>query len=201
MTLTATDYAWFPERFSALAEAYCLTLVERVSPVELLDRLDARERRVLTGVDALVEPAYGAWEDGGGDDAFVGVAAVGDWSLVVEPNGLLGVTEAVLTPLSRGRTVVSHFRNVNALNLFFWYVDGDLRLQFEPLFPDSRVGSDPDGLVEVMRRVGFDLDGDDYDRCDEAAFALAAHLTGVRFTADLLASAEYLCGTVRLPGR
>ena len=48
--------------------------------------------------------------------------------------------EATL-PLSCGRAVVSHFRNVNAVDHFTWYGDGTLRLHFEPLFAHHRDGS------------------------------------------------------------
>jgi hypothetical protein len=77
--------------------------------------------------------------------------------LAVEPNGYLGVTEAAVVPLSFGTRLVSHFRNVNAVDHFYWIENGDIRLDFEPLFPADRFGSDPDGLVDVMRQVGFDL--------------------------------------------
>jgi hypothetical protein len=41
------------------------------------------------------------------------VTAIGPWTLVVEPNGFLGVSEEVVVPRSRGTRLVSHFRNVN----------------------------------------------------------------------------------------
>jgi hypothetical protein len=58
MTATAADYTWFSERFPALAEAYCLTLVDKLTPVEVLDRVGARERTQLTATSQLVTPAY-----------------------------------------------------------------------------------------------------------------------------------------------
>src|SRR5262249_20118784 len=76
-------------------------------------------------------------------------------------------------------------------------------LDFEPLFPADRRGSDPDGLAEVMRQVGFDLRADEdrsYELHTEAAFALADHLTGVRLTPEFLDSATFLCGMAPPPG-
>ncbi|MEU9111070.1 DUF6461 domain-containing protein [Streptomyces sp. NPDC048483] len=77
-------------------------------------------------------------------------------------------------------------------------------ITFEPLFPDRWYGSAPDSLVEGMRIAGFDLsDGGDrgYEPPTEAAFALAAHLTGVRLTAEVLTCATFLCGMAALPPR
>ncbi|NUR96356.1 MAG: hypothetical protein HOV67_13985 [Kribbellaceae bacterium] len=80
--------------------------------------------------------------------------------------------------------------------------DGQLRVRFEPLFPYHRDGSDPDSLVDVMRRVGFDLRDDedrDYENHTEATFALAEHLTGVKLTREALESADYICAKAPLP--
>ncbi|MFI6014350.1 DUF6461 domain-containing protein [Streptomyces sp. NPDC051243] len=201
-TTTAADYAWLQERYPHLTEAYCVTLVRAIAPEALLTELKAEPQSGLTGVDALVGPCYDAWEDHGGDRQFVGVTAVGDWSLMVEFNGYLGVTEEAMLPVSRGRRVVSHFRNVNAVDHFYWFEDGDTRLHFEPLFACTRDGSHPDELLTQMRESGFDLrDTDDRDYGDhtEAAFALAHRLTGIRLTPELLDKAEFVCGLAPLP--
>lgn len=58
-------------------------------------------------------------------------------------------------PASAGTVWVSHFVNVNGVDAFLWAEDGTSRLAFEPGFPDSRQGSSPDELLEVMRRFGF----------------------------------------------
>lgn len=202
MAATAADYTWFGDRFPELAEAYCLTLVHGLRPEELLDRTGACHRSVVTGVGALVEAAYDAWDEYGDDLLFAAVAAVGEWALMVEPNGYLGTTDKVVVPLSRGTRLVSHFRNVNAVDHFFWLEDGETRLHFEPLFAYSRDGSDADGLVTEMERAGFDLsEAEDrsYELHTEAAFALAEQLTGVRLTPELLDTTPYLCGLAPLP--
>ncbi|MFC7307786.1 DUF6461 domain-containing protein [Streptomyces monticola] len=191
---TAADYRWLKERFSGLAEAYCLSLVRDRTPDELLSHIGATPYIHVKGVEELLEPAYDAWDEHDGEQLFVAVARLGDWTLMVEPNGYLGAFGEVLGPLSRGTTAVSHFRNVNALDHFHWYEDGELRLHFEPLFAFERDGSTPDALTDVMRDVGFDLsDGDerDYSLHTEAVFALAERLTGVRLTAELLATVEF----------
>jgi hypothetical protein len=107
-----------------------------------------------------------------------------------------------MAPVSRGRSAVSHFRNVNAVDHFYWFQDGRTRLHFEPLFAHQRDGSDPDGLLTEMKESGFDLredDDRDFTGHTEAAFALAHRITGVRLTPELFASLEFTCGMVTLP--
>lgn len=140
---TAADYLWFGEDFDDLAEAYCVTLVRGLSPRTLLARLGAEDEVRVTGVQALIEPAYDACDTHDGDRLFVGVTAVGDWALMVEPNGWLGVTDEAVAPISRGTTVVPHFRNINAVDHFNWFEDGELRLHFEPLFPTVATAATP----------------------------------------------------------
>jgi hypothetical protein len=65
-----------------------------------------------------------------GEVLFIGATSVDDWVLAVEPNGFLGVTEQIIVPLSAGTRLVSHFRNVNAVDRFYWVEDGDVRVQF-----------------------------------------------------------------------
>ena len=195
----ADDYTWFDERFPDLAEAYCITLVSGIPPEEVLRRFGATEETRTAGVAELTATAYDAWDRYDGGRLFLAATAVGDWTLVVEPNGFLGITEAAVVPLSRGRRVVSHFRNVNAVDHFYWIEDGTVRLTFEPLFAHRRDGSDPDALVDVMEQVGFDVRSGDGERHTEAAFALAEHLTGVRLTPELLGSAPFVCGTAPVP--
>jgi hypothetical protein len=198
-TTTATDYAWLEERYADLTEAYCITLVRGLTPAELLQRLGAEPEVRVTGVEGLCEPSYGISDP---YRLFVGATSVDDWSLMVEFNGYLGVTDEAMLPVSRGRRVVSHFRNVNAVDHFCWYEDGEVRLHFEPLFAYHRDGTHPDELLTEMREAGFDLSEDDdrdYDNHTEAAFALAHRITGIRLTPELFASAEFIGGIAPVP--
>ncbi len=198
MNATAADYRWLGDHCPDLVEAYCATLVRAVSPEEAIGRLRARADGRVRGIGALVEAAARAWKESGGDRHFLGLCAVDGWTLMMEPNGYLGSLGEAAVPLSRGTELVAHFRNVNAVDHFSRYVDGELRLHFEPLFPHERDGADPDGAVALMREVGFDLrdDSADVEATTEAAFALAERLTGVRLTAGLLDGAEFLTGSV-----
>ncbi len=206
MAVTAADYAWVAGEDSATFEAYCLTLARGLTPAEFLAGLDARPEAPLTGISALYEPSYEVWDDNeqAGDRLFVAVTTVpgdgGDWALGVEINGYLGVTPEAVAPLSAGTRIVSHYRNVNAVDRFCWIENEDIRLSFEPLFPAYREGSTPDALVDVMREIGFDLREDaEFDIPTESAFALAERLTGVRVTMELLEKSSYECGIARVP--
>lgn len=205
MSATAADYAWFEDRPAALSQAYCLTLARGLTPAEFLARISARPEQARTGVDALFEPSMGMDEQLG-DVRFIGVTTVtgegADWALGIEVNGFLGVTEEVIVPLSAGTAVVSHYRNVNALDHFYWIEDRDIRLDFEPLFASDRRGSASDAVMDAMREAGFDLlDDGETEEPTAAAFALAERLTGVRVTAELLEEAAYACGIVPDPSR
>ncbi len=156
----------------------------------------------MTGVAELAEPSYDAWDEYEDEKLLVGVAAVGDWTLMVEYNGYVGNRSELMDPVCRGRTVVSHFRNVNAVDGFSWSQDGVIRLGFEPLFPAQRHGSDPDACLTEMREAGFNLRSDeerDFAGHTEAAFALAERITGVRLTPELFEELEITCGLVTLP--
>lgn len=197
---TAQDYTWFGERFPVLAGAYCVMLVRGLPPEDLLKRLNVTGEVSFTGVRRLEELTHEAWATQDGNPLFVGVTAVGEWSLMLEYNGCLGVTNELVAPLSVGTTLVSHYTNINGVDHFNWFEDGGLRLHFQPLFPCARDGEDPDGLVPVMREVGCDFDEDDprVDLVTETAFALGERLTGVRITPGLLDSAEFVGGLVRV---
>lgn len=53
------------------------------------------------------------------------------------------------------------FRSPNAMSLFSWWEDGELRTRFEG--PHHREGSTPDYLLDLMRQTGFDLEAGTYD--------------------------------------
>jgi hypothetical protein len=205
VTVTAADFSWFADRPAGLYEAYCLTLARGLAPAEFLARLGARAERGRKGVGELFGPSMERWGGFPEEGLLIGVTTAPgsgcDWALGVEINGFLGVSEDLIVPLSAGTSVVSHFRNIEAVNRFYWVEDEEIRLYFEPLIPQSRYGSAPDALTDLMRQVGFDLreDGDNSEHSNEAAFALAERLTGVRVTPELLEQAQYQCGIVPVP--
>jgi hypothetical protein len=180
---------------------YCMTLIKDLTPAEFLERLAADPQGEYAGFDAFAERDFEFQDsqDLYGDFMFVGATSVpgheGSWTLAVEINGTVGTDDQLMAPASAGTRIVSHYRNVNAVTLFHWWEDGDLRTTFE--WPGRRSGSTPDALIDAMTRAGFDLVDGTSDI--PANLALAEQLTGVRVTADLLDNAVYTTGIVRMP--
>ncbi|TXS52801.1 hypothetical protein EAO77_19670 [Streptomyces sp. t39] len=198
MTATAAEYLWFEHNFSELANAYCITLVRGLSPADVLHRLDGRREPPRTGADEADEAAYDLLS---ADDSrqLLAMTTVGGWTLIIEPNGYLGVSEEWALPAPAGTRWVSHFVNINGLDAFVWAEDTTKCLWFEPMFPDERLGTTPDGLLQPMHGVGFQFWAETSDTADSlagpAAFALAGYLTGVRVTAELLRETTFVCGS------
>ncbi|XVQ10643.1 DUF6461 domain-containing protein [Spirillospora sp. CA-255316] len=203
MVSTATDYEWIND-FSDLASAYCAVLVRGVTVQDFLRGMRARPQGDVSGYAELERRTKEVWDEHADNQYLIGATTVpgdqGEWVLGLESNGYLGSLPHLVGPLSSGTRLVSHFRNVNAHDIFLWYEDGTLRTYFEPLFPSERDGSTPDELAEVMAEVGFELEPDeeviDDTPTTEAAFALAAHLTGVHLTPELLDKATFTTGLV-----
>ncbi|MEV0915904.1 DUF6461 domain-containing protein [Streptomyces sp. NPDC049967] len=200
MTKTGADYAWFEDDFPDIAEAYCFTLVRGLSPAELMFRLEGRPEAPLRGIAAVVDAAFAQYDLEEGNRQLVAMTTVGTWTLLIEPNGYLGVTDKQALPASAGTSWISHFTNINAVGTFLWAEDQVLRLCFDPMFPEDRWGTGPDELLDVMERIGFHLDEEapETDLSSPAAFALAEHLTGVAITPALLQETTFTCATVQI---
>lgn len=200
MTRTGADYTWFEDDFPDLAAAYCLTLVRDLSPTEVTSRLEGKPEAPLRGVSAVVDATFDQYARAQGDQPMIALTTVGDWTLLIEPNGYLGVDETRALPASSGTTWVSHFVNVNSVGTFLWIADQETRTRFDPLFPDERWGSTPDALLGAMQHIGFPFGEDEAetDLPSLAAFALAEHLTGVTLTPALFRDTTFTCATVRI---
>ncbi|GAQ69761.1 DUF6461 domain-containing protein [Streptomyces turgidiscabies] len=199
LTATAADYLWFQKLFPDLAEAYCLTLVHNLPPSEVLARLGGRVEPSRTGAAEIVDAAFELLDRSDSTRQFIAMTTVGDWTLLIEPIGYLGVTEERALPASAGTRWVSHFVNINGVDSFLWADDTVKRLTFEPEIPDHRWGTTPDDLLDAMRHCGFQFGDEISDTADflgvEASFALAEHLTGVRVTPELLRETTFVCGS------
>ncbi|MCG0283722.1 DUF6461 domain-containing protein [Streptomyces sp. PSAA01] len=210
MTLvTAHDYAWIrssPLFRNAIEGGYGLTLVRGVVPGDVLRAMGAEPQGTCTGVDALIERhldqrgATDYWDDSFIAGAFTVPGTDGDWTLVLQFDGGVGMRSRFLEVLSAGGRAVTHSTNGGApIDLFHWYEAGELRTTFEG--PTARHGSTPDDLVPVMREIGFDLTEDEdstgpSSNTKAAVLALTERLTGVRLTEALLKDAEYHLGHV-----
>ena len=182
-----------------------MTLVGDITAEGLIASLGAEAVAQVSGIDALNLRTVEHW-DGGYDPALTVIGAVdigGGWSLLAEINGYVGVTERLMGPASIGRTIVSHFRNINAAYRFHWWRDGRLLVDFDLLFPTERFGADPDAFLDDLRGVGIPLNAepDDIAGIDlsAAGFALAQRITGVACTPQLFEKSDFLVAIVPTP--
>jgi hypothetical protein len=204
MSAASSDYGWTAGWHGWPIGAYCLTLLRGLTPLEVLDRLNVKNRTRIAGAGAIIEPSIDAWGTHGGAELFVAVTETDGWSVMVEQNGFIGVTDHIMTAVSKGTKTVSHFRNINALDRFLWLEDGKLVLEFEPLFPARRSGTraNDDDILTELTAAGFDLrTGEErtFLRHTEAAFAFAERMTGVRVTPEFLDEATFVAGLAPLP--
>ncbi|WP_432931475.1 DUF6461 domain-containing protein [Microbispora sp. CA-135349] len=152
--------------------------------------------------DALDDKVYEFLEetDGGDGGGHVGVFQAGEWCVAIEPFGWMVTLHEVLPRLSRGCEVVAVTRHDYAAEHSFEYaIDGTIVTGYRLRHPYERYGSDPDRLNGLMRELGMGLDrpedgdawdaawADNYNTAVPRGFALAAKITGVPFTEDMLA--------------
>jgi Family of unknown function (DUF6461) len=183
--VTDDDVAWADD--GTLGDIFCLTFVKDVGETEALGRLGALpgELRPRT-LDEATE-ASGSFEAGYPEFAFA--LNLGDWTVLIEPDGFQGGLAGPLAALSRGTEAVSVQRHDYADHGFSYAVDGTLVTGFEPTWPDQRWGSEPDRLLGRMRAVGLDPDAEEDDHVPSAyvpALLLAGLITGAVPHADAL---------------
>ncbi|MEU9371976.1 DUF6461 domain-containing protein [Streptomyces avermitilis] len=207
---TAHDYVWIRTsrlfRY-ALEVGYTLTLVRGVTPEDVLRVMGADPQGTCQGADALIErqgelrEGMDYWDEAFLAGAFAVAGHVGEWPLILQFDGGVGMQGRFLEVLSIGGRAVMHSSNGGKpIHLFCWYEDGELRTTFEG--PAVRDGSTPDDLVEVMPEVGFALSAAEEEAAGAgvdtkaAVFALAERLSGVRVSEALLQRADYQLGHV-----
>ncbi|MGJ6968632.1 DUF6461 domain-containing protein [Streptosporangium sp. G11] len=203
MTIDAlTPFRWlqppYGDRGDLLGEIYCVTLVRGLDPAEVLRRFGARTSTQMSFADLeLAVSDFTMVTEGGEGGGYVGVVATDDGCAAVEPFGWSGTDNPTLERLSAGTDVVSVLRHDYACDYFHYAADGMMLTAFDPTFSERRSGADTDRLADLMREFGLPIEeGSDEDwdqRYDDLPghglarmFAMAARLTGVTFTADLL---------------
>lgn len=212
------DYLWVNEE-AWIQNAYCVTLISAIEPDDVLASLRARRTRpVAVGADdAFFEGGQLAEEQqlSGTDQQVVAVAAAGNgWTLMIESNGYIGVTDSAMASLAAGHEIVAHFQNVNGDNHFVWWYDGVKQIYFSPSNPTWDLvgaGTAHQSSAEAVARItemikevgGIELnDPPPEGRTDyrhvEGAFALAERLTGVAVTPHLLVFANFTVAVVPL---
>lgn len=205
MTDPLAPYRWLEasqeSRDNLLGTIFCVSFFHRHDPVEVLTRFGPAEPSEMTfdelreKVAELVEESEGG--DGGGDGGgYVGVVQSGDWSVAIELWGWQATLPETLTGLSQGGHVVVVGRHDHAEHSFAYAIDGEVVTGFSPYWPDTRWGSHPDRLNELMRKVGLPpraVEGEAWEATPRGytdgisrAFLLAAEITGVVFTPGIL---------------
>ncbi|GLY07309.1 DUF6461 domain-containing protein [Actinoplanes sp. NBRC 101535] len=191
----AADYLW-PVHSRELGQGFCFTLVQGLTPVEVVARLGGTELERVEW-QRLVGPGDGERGDTG--RFFLGVTRAGDdWSLIVEDNGALGVTESLVEPLSAGSTVLAYYSDAEEHGRLLALRDGDVVLDFDSGTPDRWGGSRPGDFVPAMRAAGL-IGGTGVTGPTGPALAFLDGQTGVRLTHDFLAERTYLLVTVPKP--
>jgi hypothetical protein len=151
----------------------------------------------VMGFDGLIERVWEFVEEteGGYGGGHVGIVEAGEWCVAVEPHGWLTILSDVVAELSRGCEMLSINRHDHAsVSDLVYAIDGEIVTTFPVGRPHDRHGADPDLLNDLLHELGMypDLLDDPPGTAtpDPAAlsqaFALAARITGVPFTRDLL---------------
>ncbi|MFI6514637.1 DUF6461 domain-containing protein [Spirillospora sp. NPDC050679] len=136
-----------------LGDIFCLTFVKNVGAAEALRRMGALPETVRTRSLEEGWEAQTSYEAGYPDLAWA--LDLGDWTVVIEPNGFNGTFASCLPALSQGTEAVSVLRHDYAEDTFDYAVDGTVVTGFELLAPEYRYGNDPDLLLEHMRAAGL----------------------------------------------
>jgi hypothetical protein len=185
------DLAWADAHLGeerSIGDIFCLTFVKQVDVTEALRRMGGLFDTIAMRTPAEIEDLHTF------DDGYPEVAAamsLGDWTLVVEPNGYQGLH--LVGVLSSGTEAVSVLRHDYSSPKVAYAVDGGVVTEFDPTFPGSRWGSDPDRLVPQMLDVGFTVedneDDEDFDMFENdtaRSLRLVERLTGVLPTLEAL---------------
>lgn len=192
---TYRDFEWVTRGYPWIANGLFVTYVKGSDPATVIEAMTVEGLGTETGLAGVNERG---WEE----SAIIGAASVEDWTIAIAPAASAGASEEVMRPLSLGREVVTHFRDVNGGSGFYVWGDGERTVYFDPLLRRG-FGLDPlpAQWVPRLEEVGVNPDGDEPMTEDgsfpvmEASLALAANYTGVRITPEFLSSATFIVGS------
>lgn len=201
---TYEDYLWTESGGTAGEfQAFCLALVENADVEEVAAELPVIEDLGEMGFpEGLRFRSYDDWNE---QRLLVGLVQMGSWTAMFEVNGFAGITAELMTPLSKGRQIVSHhYSDGNGSGSFRLYEDGRLTANFNPTRGIYDLQArDPETLTSLMQASGFDqapvdhpLEGRQHNRA--ATFALMERLTGVRLEPRTIADARFAVVRVAL---
>jgi hypothetical protein len=189
-----STYDWLNSReWAGFRVAFCLAFVRNPDPGAVLAM--AGGVRPLAPDPMTVEEL---WDSGLTDEGsrLWGAARVGGWTVIQEHGGYIGTT-GTLVRLSRGTEAVAVDMPMTGRYKFIYCRDGETVVDFDPLNPSKRLGSEPDRLVAHMRQVGLDPTADAlYGNLDLMALELADHVTGIHLDPEVLGG-PFLWGETR----
>nr|WP_062341513.1 DUF6461 domain-containing protein [Herbidospora sakaeratensis] len=177
--------------YAELAELLdCKTVawVKGVSPADVVTRWGGNPAAFSPMTfGEMIDSWWNIYEE---EDAFVAVAAVGGWTLVVDSRWI-GVDEKIVERLSVGTRVVSHsLLEVKGLHEWRWAEDGHLRIGFyaQEGFMADDLHVDPQEFPELVAPMArIDAEFPDWFEIDEGpVFALTESLTGITLTPRML---------------
>ncbi|TMQ92814.1 hypothetical protein ETD83_26655 [Actinomadura soli] len=185
-----------------LGVIFSVAFLRGLDPTEVVRRFSrGRESGQESDFGGLSEKAHEFVDRtaGGSGGGYVGVFPAGEWCVAIEPYGWWATDHQMVTELSRGCEVLAVTRHDYAAEHSFEYaIDGTVVTGYRLRHPYDRYGSDPDRLNGFMRELGMGLDKpeddaawdaaweENYDTAVPRGFALAAKVTGVHFTPDML---------------
>lgn len=192
---TYRDFEWVTRDYPWITNGLFVTYVKGSDPATVIEAMTVEGLGTETGLTGVNERG---WEE----PAIIGAAAVEDWTIAIAPAATAGASEELMRPLSLGREVLTHYRDINGGAGFYVWKDGERTVYFDPLL---RCGAGLDPIptqwVPRLEEVGVNPDGDEPMTEDggfpviEASFALAANYTGVRITPEFLSSATFIVGS------
>lgn len=187
---TYRDFEWLFRDYPWTENGLYVTYVRDATPAAVIEAMTVRELGEVRGLQGINELG---WEE----FSIVGAAALGNWTIAIAPMASVGTDDALMTPLSAGREVLTHSRNVEAGYSFVLWQDGARTVNFDPLL---RLDPIPEAWQSRMREVGLDPDSegptpDGKFHLIEASFAMAANYTGVQITPEFLSTSTFVAGS------
>lgn len=191
---TYRDFEWVVRDYPWTGNGLFVTYVRGADPATVIAAMTVED---LGTADGLAEVNELGWEE----LSIIGAAQLSDWTIAIAPAADIGVSDAVMVPLSARREIVAHSVNVNGDASFLVWQDGACTDYFDPLL---RCGAGLDPMPAAweprMREVGIDPHGDGplpdgRFHVLEASFAIAANYTGALITPKFLSTSTFLVGS------
>ncbi|MEU8655955.1 DUF6461 domain-containing protein [Actinoplanes philippinensis] len=193
-TAAPLDYSW-PDRHPGLTSGFCFTLVRGITPYPLIEKLHGEELERVEWPRVL---GPGDGEAGVRTRFFVGMIRTGNWTVVVEDNGSLGVTPQIVQPLSAKRWVFGYRGGGGKPGRLMIYRDGDLALDLDTSAPERAIGSKVDEMRPDLLAAGLSGKNGPAEPTPAALTFLAAR-TRIKLAEEWLKTLSYLLVAVPKP--